>query len=111
MDDSSVEDYYLGKSLNWRAVTTNYSFAYGDPRTGRYLAQPAAAYAAAIQNRYFSLIALSYSDIATGYDQAIKSAIVRYGGYQRVLDVPFRTSAETGHFMIWIRRSPWHRQH
>jgi 4-amino-4-deoxy-L-arabinose transferase-like glycosyltransferase len=111
MDDSSVEDYYLGKSLNWHAVTSNYYFAYGDPRTGRYIAQPAAAYAAAIQNRYFSLIAMSYSNDASGYDQAIRSAVAKYGGYQRVLDVPFRTSADTGYFMIWIRRSPWHRQH
>lgn len=111
MDNSSVEDYYLGKSLDWQAVTTNYYFTYGDPRTETYITQPAAAYAAAIQNRYFSLIALAYSNDVTGYDPAIRSAIARYGGYQRVLDVPFRTSAETGHFMIWIRRSPWHRQH
>jgi 4-amino-4-deoxy-L-arabinose transferase-like glycosyltransferase len=111
MDNSSVEDYYLGKSLNWRAVTTNYSFTYADPRNGAYLTQPAAAYAAAIQNRHFSLIALAYSNEATGYDHAIRSAIAKYGGYRRVLDIPFRTSAETGHFMIWIPRSPWHRQH
>jgi hypothetical protein len=112
MDNSSVEDYYLGSSLNWRAVTSNYYFAYGDPRTGAYIARPAAAYAAAVQNRYFSLIALVYSPESAGYDQAIRAAIERYGGYRLVSDIPYRTSADSGYFMVWLRaRAPWHRRH
>jgi Dolichyl-phosphate-mannose-protein mannosyltransferase len=112
MDNSSVEDYYLGQALNWRAVTSNYYFSYADPRTEQYISRPAAAYAAAIQNRYFSLIALVDSPDTSGYDQSIRSAVERYGGYQLVSDIPFRTSADSGYFMVWVRsRAPWHRRH
>jgi hypothetical protein len=105
MDTPSVEEYYMGSSLNWRAVVSTYYFAYADPRTGKYITSPAAAYSAAIQNRYFSLITLSYGTDATGFDAQIRSAIARYGGYRLVSDIPFRTSANDGQFLIWVRSS------
>lgn len=105
MDAPSVEEYYLGGSLHWDAVVTNYYFAYADPRTGKYITSPAAAYSAAIQNRYFSLIVLNYSPDPAGFDPQIRSAIDRYGGYALVSDIRFHTSANDGHFLIWVRRA------
>jgi hypothetical protein len=105
MDAPSVEEYYLDGPLRWDAVVTNYYFAYADPRTGKYLTSPAAAYSAAIQNRYFSLIVLNYSADPAGFDPQIRSAIDRYGGYTLAADIPFRTSANDGSFLIWVRRS------
>ena len=44
IDDSSVEAYYLGSLLRWHEVSSSYYFAYADPKTGKYLNYPPAAY-------------------------------------------------------------------
>lgn len=103
LDAPTVDEYYMSGSLNWRAVVNNYYFAYTDPRTGKHITSPAAAYSAAIQNRYFSMIALTYSTDPAGFDEQIRSAIDSYRGYSLVTDIPFRTSSGQGRFMIWIR--------
>jgi hypothetical protein len=105
LEDSYVIEYYLDNRLNWETLTSNYYFTYTDPVTDEYIAQPQAAYIDAIRYHYFGLIELSYSPNASdGYDSVIKSAIARYGGYKLVTDIPFRTSADDGHFLVWVRQ-------
>jgi hypothetical protein len=105
LEDSWVLEYYLNDRPDWDKVTGNYYFTYSDPLTRQYITAPQLAYADAIHRRYFRLIELAYSAKASdGYDNAIKSAIAKYGGYKLATDIPFRTSAGDGHFLIWVRQ-------
>jgi hypothetical protein len=105
LEDSYLLEYYLNGRPNWKEVTGNYYFTYFDPIARQYIAEPKRAYADAIHLRYFHLIELAYSaNLTDGYDHVIKSAIARYGGYKLVTDIPFRTSAGDGDFLIWVRQ-------
>ena len=102
MDEPTVEEYYSPALVRWQHVDNNVSFAYTDPVTKKHFSQSTAAYADAIRNQYFSLIALTYGDPANVYDPVIVRDIERYGGYKLVLDLPYRAS-NRGAFMVWAR--------
>jgi Dolichyl-phosphate-mannose-protein mannosyltransferase len=109
LEDAYLLEYYLGDRINWTYISSNYYFVYSDPVNGRFISNPSHAYTDAIHNDYFGLIELSYSkNAADGFDKVIKSAIDKYGGYRLVADIPYRTSANTGDFLIWLRRYSGH---
>jgi hypothetical protein len=78
-------------------------FAYTDPFTKKRFLQPPAAYADAIRNRYFALIALVYGNAPSVYDPGIVRDINRYGGYKLVVDLPYRMARNRGAFLVWVR--------
>jgi putative flippase GtrA len=100
-DRGNVLDYYLHNSLGSRQVSGTFFFAYNDPATGKHLTQRA-AYAAAIQQRYFSVIFLEFWDSVEA-DEWIQGDIDRYGGYRLVAAIPYRATGKHGEAMIWVR--------
>jgi hypothetical protein len=103
IDDAQIPEFYLQLFSNADQITNSSYFAYTDPSTGRRLTSPPAAYADAIRNRYFSVISLVYGNSPTVYDPGIMADIRTYGGYRLVSSIPYRTSSDSGHFLIWVR--------
>jgi hypothetical protein len=80
------------------ADTTSYSYL--DPVTKHQLTGPA-AYAAAIRDRYFSVIVLDgLGTPAT--DQDIEQDIAKLRDYRRVASIPFTTSSGAGSYVFWV---------
>ena len=60
-EDYDVPAYYLENSISWQHWSQTWNFTYPSPRAHRLLSG-AAAYQAAIDDGYFSLIVLSFTD-------------------------------------------------
>lgn len=103
VDDASIPEYYLGIYSDIGRLNNSSYFAYTDPVTGKRLTQPPAAYADAIEHRYFSLISLTYSNSATVYDPGIVQDISRYGGYRLVSSISYHLASNNGIFLTWVR--------
>lgn len=75
------------------------TFRYRDPRTKKQLTN-VAAYAAAIRDRYFTVIVLDFQD-NQGAAAAIEQDIRKYHDYRLVATIPFTTSAGRGKYLFW----------
>ncbi len=102
VDIATIPEYYL-RNLNFPLITNSSYFAYTDPRTGRRLTAPVAAYADAIKHGYFALITLTNGNAPTVYDPYIIADIKKYGGYRLVSSIPYKTPSDQGEFLIWVR--------
>jgi hypothetical protein len=99
VEDYDVEAYYLRETVSAQQWSNTFSFGYADPATGRYL-ENGPAYAAAIQHRYFTAIALAFGDTYSA-DQVIVADLQRYGGYRLTAQIPYTTAAGPGVYKIW----------
>jgi hypothetical protein len=102
-EDFDQFTYYLRDDIPLAQWWNTWSFNYTDPKTNHELTN-ATAYAAAIRDRYFSVIILDFQDTDTT-DEAIEQDIKRYHGYRLVATIPFTTSAGPGSYLFWIPAS------
>ena len=86
-----MEAYYLRAEVPWQRWSSTYYFSYQGITPG------APSYAAAINDRYFSLVILNSGDTATT-DTQITADIRHAGGYYVL--------GRTGRFTIWASRTP-----
>jgi len=100
-DDYDQFTYDLREEIPLPRWSNTLTFSYRDQKTKR---QPANAYAAAIQDRYFSVIILDFQT-TYGTDQAIEQDIKKYHDYRLVATIPFTTSAGAGSYLFWIPTS------
>jgi hypothetical protein len=101
-DRGNVLDYYLPGQMAGRQADGTFFFAYNDPVSRRHLTQ-GPAYAAAIRNRYFSVVFLEFWDSAP-QDQIVAADIARYGGYRLAAVISYRATGQHGDAMIWVRQ-------
>jgi hypothetical protein len=102
-EDFDQFTYYLRDDIPLAQWWNTWSFNYTDPKTNKELANTA-AYAAAIRDRYFSVIVLDYQDTDTT-DRAIQLDIDKYHDYRLAASIPFTTSAGPGRYLFWIPAS------
>lgn len=105
VDEASIANYYLHGSLGFYTAYQTWYFAYTDPTTGRRITAAAEAYADAIKTQYFEVVALIYGTGGTTYDAQIRSDIVKDKDYRLVASIPYKTSATSGRFLVWVRAS------
>jgi hypothetical protein len=79
---------------------STWSFNYTDPATKQQLTNNA-AYAAAIQNRFFSVIVLDFQD-TDSTDLLIEQDIKKYNDYRLVATVPFTVAAGPSAYLFWV---------
>ena len=98
-EDYNVPAYYLESSIPWQRWSQTWYFTYQSPSTHRLLSG-ATAYRAAIDDGYFSLIALSFTD-TTAIDSQIVADVHQSGTYHLVQAVPFQDGFGRGQVLIW----------
>lgn len=103
-EDYDVPAYYLEHAIPWQRWSSTWYFTYTPPGTARPLKGPA-AYRAAIDHRYFSLIILDFGD-TVHMDKAITAAIRQSGDYRVIAEAPYWDEFGTGHFTIWAYQRP-----
>lgn len=103
IDDAQIPEYYLRIYTGFDQITNNSYFAYTDPVTHLRITQAPAAYADAIRHRFFAVISLTYGNAPTVYDPGIVADIRKYGGYELVSSIPYRTPSDHGTFLTWVR--------
>jgi hypothetical protein len=100
-EDYDQFTYALRGSILIPQWWNTWSFSHTDPETKQRL-ENNAAYAAAIRDRYFSVIILDFQDtIAT--DRAIEQDIKKHHDYRLIATIPFTTSAGPGDYLVWVR--------
>ncbi|HXZ98800.1 MAG TPA: glycosyltransferase [Candidatus Binatia bacterium] len=99
MDDAEVARYYLGNALSLPHWIDTYSFEYTAPGSDVELAGQR-AYVTAVEDGYFSVIALDFSE-ERSVDDAIVSAIHAGRRYVWVADVPADDVFGRGSYVIW----------
>jgi hypothetical protein len=102
-EDYNVPAYYLENSIPWQRWSQTWTFTYPSP-TSHQLLSGQAAYQAAIDNGYFSLIALSFTDTPKT-DAQIKADMQQAGTYHLVAAVPFHDAFGTGQESVWAYES------
>jgi hypothetical protein len=98
-EDFDVGAYYLENSIPWDRWSNTWYLSYTTPGTTRPVTGPA-AYRAAIDNHYFSLIILDFGDTA-GMDHSITQDIRSAGDYHVIAEAPYWDKFGTGRFTIW----------
>jgi hypothetical protein len=98
-EDFDVPAYYLEGTIAWPRWSQTWYFTYADPRTHRLLSGDA-AYRAAIDDGYFSLIVLSFADTA-GTDAQIVADMNQAGTYHPKDEVLVQDDSGSGHVMVW----------
>ena len=102
-EDYNVPAYYLENSIPWQRWSKTWYFTYTPPTTHRLLSG-AAAYRAAIDDGYFSLIELNFTDtVAT--DSQIAADVRNAGTYHLVADILFQDTYGSGQVTIWAYKS------
>jgi hypothetical protein len=102
-EDYNVPAYYLENSIPWQRWSQTWYFTYTDPNANRPLSGDA-AYQAAIDDGYFSLIILSFSD-TVGTDSQIVTDMRRAGTYHLVGAVPTQDEFGSGQVLVWAYKS------
>ena len=105
VDQASIANYYLHGALGFDNAYQTWYFAYTDPKTGQRITAPAEAFADAIKNGYFELVALVYGSGGSTYDVQIRKDIMKYKDYRLIASIPYKTSANSGRFLVWVRSS------
>lgn len=103
-EDYNVPAYYLENSVSWQQWSQTWYFTYTSPNTHRVLSG-AAAYQAAIDDGYFSLVILDFIDTA-GTDSQIIADMRHAGTYHLVAVVPFQDKLGGGQVTVWAYESP-----
>lgn len=103
VDEDSIPNYYLHGALGWRSAYQTWYFSYLDPHTGKRILNAPAAYADAIRYGYFDVVALIFGSGGSTYDVQIRQDIARFGGYRLIAAVRYKTSANSGEFLVWVR--------
>jgi hypothetical protein len=98
-EDYDVPAYYLEGTIAWPRWSQTWYFAYQSPRT-RPLLSGDAAYQAAIDDGYFALIVLSFTD-TPGTDAQIVADMSQAGTYQLVRAIPVQDDSGSGQVMVW----------
>ncbi len=101
-DDVDIISYYTGSvtSIQWK---NSARYSYNDPATGRTLLN-GPAFAAAIHNRVFSIIALDFAGGFTGQqqnDQEIVTDITRSGDYKLIGTLPPSHLGSHAAYTVW----------
>lgn len=100
VEDYDVPIYYLENSISWRRWSGTWYFSYSPPgATHRLLGL--AAYRAAIDNHYFSLVILDLG-ATPQTDRAIENDMEQSGDY-KVIDV---VPSSLGQYTIWAYQPP-----
>jgi MFS family permease len=102
-EDYYVPAFYLEGSVPWQRWSDTWYFTYSRPNTTQPLTG-LAAYRAAIDNHYFSLIILDYGDTAS-VDHALAGNI-RRAGYKVIAEAPYWDRFGTGQFTVWAYQRP-----
>jgi hypothetical protein len=103
-EDYDQFTYALRGSVPMSEWWNTWSFSYTDPKTKKRL-ENNAAYAAAIRDRYFSVIILDFQDTVTT-DKAIEQDIKKRHDYRLIATIPFTTSAGPGDYLVWVPTTP-----
>jgi len=105
VDQDSIPNYYLHNGLGTDNAYQTWYFAFTDPKTGQRITAPAEAYADAIRSQYFEIVALVYGSGGSTYDVQIRKDIMKYKDYRLIASIPYKTSANSGRFLVWVRSS------
>jgi hypothetical protein len=103
-EDYDVPAYYLENTVSWERWTNTWYLSYRPPGSARTLTGPA-AYRAAVQHHYFTLIILDFGDTA-GTDNVITSEISRAHDYRVIAELPYWDKFGTGRFTVWAYAPP-----
>ena len=98
-EDYNVPAYYSESSIPWQRWSQTWYFTYTRPNTHTLLSGDA-AYQAAIDDDYFSLIILSFTDTAET-DSHIVADLRQAGTYHLVAAVPFQDAFGSGQVLVW----------
>jgi hypothetical protein len=108
-DDIRVIYYYLpGEAASHQIVAPTF-FSFVNPETG-VRRTGAAAYAEAIRQHWFGVIALPFWG-EQNTDKAIQADVERYGGYRLVNVIPYTVGGRHSAYRIWVRGSLLPRHH
>jgi hypothetical protein len=99
-EDYDVPTYYLEKTTTWQQWSGTWYFKYSAPGARRALTGPA-AYRAAIESHYFSLVVLD-NQATPQMDRLIAADMQQAGDYQIVSVVP----STVGQYTIWAYEAP-----
>ena len=99
-EDYDVPAYYLQSTISWQRWSSTWYFSYTSPGASHTLTG-LAAYRAAINRHYFSLIIFNFIDTAQT-DGEIIADMQQAGGYQVVAVVP----SSVGQYTIWAYEPP-----
>jgi hypothetical protein len=98
-ENYSIPAYYLESSVPWQRWSQTWNFTYSSPNTHRLLTG-GAAYQAAIDDGYFSLIVLSYTGTPKT-DAQIVADMHRAGTYRLLNVVSAQDAFGTGQVLVW----------
>lgn len=101
-EDYDVPAYYLQDHVAWWQWSDTWFFAYRPAGTTRTL-KGLAAYQAAIQQHYFSLVILDFGDTANT-DKAITADIRQAATYHVIAELPYWDKFGVGQFTVWMYR-------
>jgi len=99
-EDYDVPAYYLQNQVGWEQWSNTWFFAYRPPG-GRRTLTGRPAYQAAIQNHYFALVILQFSDTEQT-DSAITVDMRKAGTYHLIAELPYWDSFGVGQFFVWM---------
>jgi hypothetical protein len=102
IDNAQVPAYYLGRQVYPTRWVNTFYLKYRDPVKGEDLLGPA-AYAAAIRDGYFSVIALNFG-AQKSVDAAAAAAIHRNKDYHWVTNVNLHDVYGRSSYVIWEKR-------
>jgi hypothetical protein len=106
-EDYDVPAYYLEGSIPWQRWYDTWYFRYQRPGATKPLTG-LAAYRAAIDDHYFSLIILDFGDTA-GVDKYITQDIRESADYHVIAEARYWDKFGTGQFTIWAYQPPPHK--
>lgn len=98
-EDYNIPAYYLENSIPWQRWSKTWYFSYTPPDTHRVVSG-ASAYQEAIDNGYFSLVILDFTDTAR-IDSQIVADLRQAGTYELVADVPTHDKLGSGQVLVW----------
>ena len=99
-EDYDVPAYYLGSTTSWQQWWGTWYFSYTPPGSHRRLTGPA-AYRAAINHHYFSVVVLDFQDTSQT-DAEIAADLDQSPDYQFSKVV----HSSTGQYTIWVYQPP-----
>jgi dolichyl-phosphate-mannose-protein mannosyltransferase len=100
-DDIRLINYYLPGEVASHEIEAPTFFSFVNPETG-VRQTGAAAYAEAIRQHWFGVIALAFWG-EQNTDKAIQADVERYGGYRLVNVIPYTIGGRHNAYRIWVR--------
>jgi hypothetical protein len=103
-EDFDVPAYYLENQVTWWQWSDTWYFTYNPGGSSKTLKGPA-AFQAAIDQHYFSLIILDFGDTAH-VDSQIAAYIREAGTYHVIAELPYWDKFGVGQFTVWAYQAP-----